>query len=195
MKLIIGLGNPGKEYENTRHNAGFLALDHIFSPSMEGEQGGVVWKFEKRFNASLAEIKIGAEKVLLAKPQTFMNNSGDAIAKLVRFYKIKPADVFLVHDDVDLPIGTLRIKVGGSSAGHKGVASVMASAKGAPFARFRIGIAPGARHKPAMDIVLGKFTANEKKKLAPVLERITDALTVAITEGTEKAMTLYNTKP
>ncbi len=188
MKLIIGLGNPGKEYKNTRHNAGFLALEDLRLKIKDLSE----WSFNKKFNAEVAEGKIENEKLLLAKPQTFMNNSGDAVAKIVRFYKIKPTDVFIVHDDADLPVGTLRIKVGGSSAGHKGVASVMKALDTETLTRFRIGIATGTRHKPAMDIVLEKFTASENKKLAPVIKRVESALEVAIIESVEKAMTLFN---
>lgn len=188
MKLIIGLGNPGKEYIKTRHNAGFIAVDRIRNQ----ELGIREWKFDKKFNAELAEVKIDKEKVMLVKPQTFMNKSGDAVGKLVRFYKIKPADIIIVHDELDLPLGTLRLKIGGGAAGHKGLESVIKALKTQEFARIRIGIAPKTRRPRAMNLVLGKFSPAENKKLDPVLKRVAEAIAIAVTEGVPKSMTLYN---
>lgn len=180
MKLIIGLGNPGKEYEKTRHNVGFLALSNVSK-----------WKFQKKFNAEVAEEKIGNERVIFAKPYTFMNKSGDAVGKLARFYKVKPHDIWVIHDDLDLPLGTLRIKQGGSSGGHKGLQSII-QATHEDCARFRIGIGKPNRRVPAETFVLQKFTAADLKKLAVVIERIAEAIPVAIHDGLPKAMSLHN---
>lgn len=188
MKLIVGLGNPSKEYEKTRHNAGFLAVADL---GLKIQDLGD-WRFEKKFKAEIAEGKIGGEKIVLARPQTYMNKSGEAVGALARFYKLKPHDVWVIHDDLDLPLGTLRIKVGGSSGGHKGVQSTI-DAIGADVARFRIGTA-GARRRtqPAEKFVLGKFSAAEFKKITPVLARIREAVATAVREGLPKAMSLFN---
>jgi PTH1 family peptidyl-tRNA hydrolase len=180
MKLIVGLGNPGKAYAKTRHNAGFLAVEELSD-----------WKFEKKFNAEIAEVKIGKERVIFAKPQTFMNKSGDAAGKLARFYKVKPHEVWVIHDDLDLPLGTLRIKQGGSSAGHKGMQSVIESV-GEDCVRFRIGIAKSGKRPLAETFVLQKFTAADLEKLEAVFSRVAEAIPVAIHDGLPKAMSIYN---
>ena len=133
MKLIIGLGNPGKQYERTRHNTGFHAVDVLAGKSD--------WKISDKFSAETAEVKIGKTKVLLAKPHAFMNNSGQAAAKLVRFYKIKKEDILVIYDDIDLIVGTLRLRPEGSSGGHQGMQSVLQSLKSEKVARLKIGIA------------------------------------------------------
>ncbi|MBI4133347.1 aminoacyl-tRNA hydrolase [Candidatus Uhrbacteria bacterium] len=187
MKLIVGLGNPGKEYEKTRHNAGFLAIERFRQDSESGE-----WKFEHKFNAEIAEGKIDDERVMLARPHTYMNKSGEAVRALARFYKIKPNDVWVLHDDLDLPMGTLRIKMGGSAAGHKGVESVMRALGGASV-RFRIGTAPARKRKESAEkFVLGKFSATDMKKIAVVAARISQAITCAANDGLPKAMSLYS---
>ncbi len=193
MKLIIGLGNPGKEYEKTRHNAGFLAVEAVGSTPTPLYKGvGVAWRFEKKFNAEIREGKIGSEKVVLAKPQTYMNKSGGAVGALARFYKIKPMDVWVIHDDLDLPLGTLRIKAAGSSGGHRGVQSIIDTI-GAEFVRFRIGTAGTKRSaQPAEKFVLGKFSAAELKKLTPVLHRVSEAIEAGIDKGLPTAMSLYS---
>lgn len=195
MKLIIGLGNPGKEYERTRHNAGFLAIAEIRThPSTRQRTGKSEineWKFEKKFNAEVAEGKVGGKKVMLAKPQTYMNKSGEAVRVAIRFYKIKPGEVWVLHDDLDLPLGTLRIKSGGSAAGHQGVQSII-DAIGVDFVRFRIGTGARPSKIPAEKFVLGKFSPAETKKLKPVLLRVSEAVVTAIKEGLPKAMSLYS---
>lgn len=180
MKLIVGLGNPGKEYEKTRHNAGFLALAHVSG-----------WKLEKKFNAEIAEEKIGSERIIFAKPRTYMNKSGDAVGALARFYKIKPHNVWIIHDEIDLPIGTLRLKQGGSAGGHKGLQSIIQTI-GEDCVRFRIGIAKAGKRPPAETFVLQKFTAADFKKLETVFERVTEAIPTIIQAGLAKAMSLYN---
>ncbi|OJI07635.1 aminoacyl-tRNA hydrolase [bacterium CG10_46_32] len=133
MKLIIGLGNPGKQYEHTRHNTGFHAVDIV--------AGKNKWKLVDKFSTEMCETKIGKSKVLLAKPQTFMNNSGLAASKLARFYKIKKEDILIIYDDIDLIVGTLRLRPEGSSGGHQGMTSILQSLKSEKIARLKIGIA------------------------------------------------------
>ncbi|MBI2050515.1 MAG: aminoacyl-tRNA hydrolase [Parcubacteria group bacterium] len=133
MKLIIGLGNPGKQYEKTRHNSGCMAVDVL--------AGKNKWKMADKFSAEIAEVKIGKAKILLAKPQTFMNNSGQAAGKLARFYKIKKEDILVIYDDIDLVAGVLRLRPSGSSGGHQGMQSVLSSLKTDSIARLKIGIA------------------------------------------------------
>src|SRR5579883_796004 len=112
MKLIIGLGNPGPQYEQTRHNVGFRVVDHLAA------QHG--WRWERQGRAMLANGSIGSEKVVLVKPLTYMNNSGEAVGELVRWYKVQPEDVLVIYDDLDLPVGRLRLRGNGSAAGHNG---------------------------------------------------------------------------
>ncbi len=133
MKLIIGLGNPGKQYEKTRHNSGFMAVDVL--------AGKTNWKAADKFQAEIRETKIEKHKVILAKPQTFMNNSGIAAAKLARFYKIKKEDILVIYDDIDLIVGTLRLRPEGSAGGHQGMQSVLQALKTEKIARLKIGIA------------------------------------------------------
>jgi PTH1 family peptidyl-tRNA hydrolase len=173
MKLIIGLGNPGKEYEYTRHNAGFMALDALADAvSPEHSAGG--WKKEK--NALVAK----QGDIILAKPQTFMNLSGTAVQALMSFYKIPLENIIVIHDDIDLKLGDLREKVGGGSAGHNGIKSID-SAVGKDYRRIRIGVGrPEVRAESGerraevdpSDWVLGKFSESERKEITAVIEKI-----------------------
>ncbi len=189
MKLIIGLGNPSPEYEKTRHNAGFLVLEKFLQKQSEVEE----WRLKKKSGAEIIETKIEKEKIILARPQTFMNKSGEAASWLMKFYKIQPSDILVIHDDLDLPLGALRLKQGGSSAGHQGVESII-QAIGPDFIRVRLGIAPQNRVKRAERFVLEKFTAAEVNKLEPQLTRAAAAIVLIIQEGLSKAMSLYNQK-
>lgn len=133
MKMIVGLGNPGREYANTRHNAGFWAVEAL------AEKHGVIhWR--DQFNASVADIRIGGEKVLLVLPQTYMNLSGDAVQPLMHFYKMNPQDLLVIYDDMDLPVGVVRIRKNGSSGGQKGMTSIILRLNEDDFPRIRIGI-------------------------------------------------------
>src|SRR5947208_4293391 len=133
MKLVVGLGNPGPEYERTRHNAGYRVVDKLASK--------LGWKWsERRSRAILASGTIGLEKVVLAKPLTFMNLSGEAVGELVRWYKIEPEDILVVYDEMDLPLGILRLRANGSAAGHNGVKSIITHLHSDKFPRLRIGV-------------------------------------------------------
>ena len=167
MFLIVGLGNPGTEYAATRHNIGFMTADYLhekynFSP------------FKSKFDGLIAEGKINNEKVLLLKPQTFMNLSGNSVVKAANFYKILPQNVIVIHDDMDLKPGVVREKIGGGSAGHNGIKSIDA-AVGADYRRIRIGIGHprdfGLLTDPA-DWVLGKFTDSELEKINTAISQI-----------------------
>jgi peptidyl-tRNA hydrolase, PTH1 family len=156
MKLIIGLGNPGKKYETTRHNAGFVAVDAF------AKEIGAEWKTDAKRKAIVATATIGREKIVLAKPQTFMNLSGEATAALASFYKITPESILLVHDDMDLEPGRIQFKNGGSAAGHNGVTSVYEHLGTKDIHRLRIGIGrPADDRIPAEDWVLGALSPND----------------------------------
>lgn len=163
--LIVGLGNPGNEYKNTRHNVGFMAIDS-FAPKDAN------WKKEK--NALTTRVEIDGLDVILVKPQTFMNNSGDAVGPLMTFYKIPLENIIVIHDDMDLKLGNVREKIGGSSAGHNGIKSID-SAIGNEYRRVRIGIGhPRDFESPInpADWVLGKFDSEQLKQIKSVIESI-----------------------
>lgn len=163
--LIVGLGNPGKEYELTRHNVGFMAIDFL-APA------DAIWKKEK--NALTLRIDVDGQKIILAKPQTFMNNSGEAVAPLMAFYRIPVENLVVIHDDMDLKLGDVREKIGGGSAGHNGIKSIDAMV-GKEYKRIRIGIGHPRDFENPMnpaDWVLGKFDKEQKKQIKSVIESI-----------------------
>ena len=169
MKLIVGLGNPGRTYTKTRHNVGFLFLDYFAAQELFPD-------FTKRakFFAAMSASTIDGEEVILAKPQTFMNESGRAVAALVKFYKIAPKDLLVVHDDKDLPFETVRLKKAGVESGpggHNGVKSIIAALGTNTFARLKIGVANDVLFKKdTADFVLEKFSKTEEKALLTILE-------------------------
>jgi len=176
MKLIIGLGNPTKQYENTRHNAGFLLLDKIREDFSFPE-----FQANKKFDAEISEGNIDGEKIILSKPQTFMNLSGESVRKLLDFYKLSPADIVVIHDDLDIKIGTFRIATDSSSAGHNGVQNIIDLLGTQQFKRLRIGIGAETTEDPACrigahDFVLGKFSDEEIKKILSLSKEIEKAL-------------------
>ena len=187
MYLIVGLGNPGEEYENTKHNAGRMAVNRLAK-----KHDLLPFAFDKKSNALVTTGKMEKEKVTLALPETFMNKSGLATAALARYFKIKPKSIFVVHDDIDLPVGSMKISFAKSSAGHKGVEHIMKNLKTNEFYRLRIGISGARKTKQAMDVVLKNFTPKETLELKKVLKKAVEALTCAVTESPQKAMTLYN---
>jgi len=186
MHLIIGLGNPGDEYTNTRHNIG-REIVAAFRKQTDLPE----FRFEKKWNADISEGRIGKEKVVLALPDTFMNKSGTAAAAISRFYKIKPATIIVVHDDADFALGLAKLSFAKRSAGHKGVESMIRALKTNEFWRFRIGIA-GKRDIPAEKIVLRKFIPDEQRIVKKVIKKTLAALEQAVMEGPERAMNIYN---
>ncbi len=192
MKLIIGLGNPGREYARSRHNAGFLTLD-AFAKKL-----CLMWSTDAKRNAQSAKGKIDGTSILLVKPTTFMNLSGDAVKALVSYYKIKPVDILIVHDDMDFEPGKMAFKFGGGHSGHKGLSSVIERLGTEAIARLRIGI---GRSRPERtkraevsikqsteDWVLGKMT----KETTVAVNRATEAIADWVTQGLTKAMNKWN---
>jgi len=160
MKLIAGLGNPGSQYKNTRHNLGFMVIEAL------ADDLGASFKKCKRTNSQRVKAKIGIKEVMLVKPQTFMNNSGISLRKISHYYKIKPKDIWIIYDDIDLPLGKIRIRKKGSAGGHKGVASIIQELSTDEFNRFRIGIGSNReKNIPAEKYVLQKFSREEIKKI------------------------------
>mgnify|MGYP000908134194 CR=1 FL=1 len=167
MKIIVGLGNPGREYENTRHNVGFLMLDKVAGNYK------VNFGFEKKFNAELAKIKLESQDIVLVKPQTFMNLSGDSVKGVVDFYKINPSeDLIVIYDDIDVEFSKVRIRSSGSSAGHKGIESIISKLALDSFIRVRIGIGRPPEEMKVEDYVLGKFSKNELAVLDEILDNL-----------------------
>jgi PTH1 family peptidyl-tRNA hydrolase len=200
MKLIVGLGNPGEKYENTRHNLGFLVTDHLLKAIGTSK---VVWTHENKLKSDIAQFTLTNEKVLLAQPQTFMNSSGTAVQLLLNFYKIEQSDLWIVYDELDLPLGHIKIRFGGAAAGHHGAESVMESIGTDKFWRFRLGI--GESHdkthpvgkqelRDAKEYVLDQFNSSEKGKARELIQRGSDALQMALDKGIETAMNRFNTK-
>ena len=177
--LIVGLGNPGKEYINTRHNAGFLALDALAEALQEK------WKLNKTAKAEVIETRYFDKKIILAKPQTFMNLSGHSVASLVGKYQVNPQDVWIVSDDAVLPLGTLRVRTGGSAGGHNGLKSIIEKLKREDFVRFRIGVNEPPANIPLENYVVQKFSKSELKKLATVIEKTREIILKSIAEGVQ----------
>ena len=163
MKLVVGLGNPGSQYAKTRHNIGFMIVDELASSQ------NADWKLDKKLRAEMTEITLANEKIILAKPQTFMNDSGSAIQKIMQFYKIDPSDIWVVFDDVDVPFGKLKLRQEGSASGHQGVISTI-SHIGSKFVRVRIGISLNDRAvEPSEVYVLKPFKPEEQKYLPDLI--------------------------
>jgi len=165
MKLIVGLGNPGKKYIKTRHNIGFLVLDELAKQNSLAD-----FVVNKKFHGAITEMNIGGEKIILIKPETFMNESGLAVRSLVDFYKLNAKDILVVHDDKDIELGKIKVQSGRSAAGHNGIQSIIDHVGGNEFTRLRIGVANNHLDKSdTAKFVLNKFGLFEKKKLKQVL--------------------------
>lgn len=188
MKLIVGLGNPGSEYENTRHNAGFMVLDEL----ARRHAGGAVAR--GRFHAATLDCTIDGEKVLLAKPTTFMNKSGLTVGEALRFYKLEPADdLLIVVDDVYLPLGGIRLRARGGDGGHNGLADVARAAGGDAYARLRMGVDSKPQGGSQVGYVLGRFTQEQGEALKPALANAADAAECWVKGGIVEAMNRFNT--
>lgn len=169
MKLVIGLGNPGAQYEQTRHNLGFMALDLLLG----GEGNFGEWHESKKLGALVAKGVIAKEGVMLIKPTEFYNQTGPVLQKIMAYYKANSEDIIVIHDDLDLKLGQLRITKSSSAAGNNGVQSIIDTLKTQNFRRVRVGVATDAREQiDAQDFVLMKFTAAEKKLLSPILDKM-----------------------
>ncbi len=184
--MLVGLGNPGLNYEKTRHNAGFMAIDRFCKTHN-------INNFKSKFNALVADYTLNGERILIVKPQTYMNNSGDAVGKLTKFYKINPEDVLVVFDDISFPVGVLRIRRKGSAGGHNGIKSIIAALSSENFPRIKIGV--GDKPHENADLknhVLSNFKEEDLKNLDQPLDRVVAAAELIIKGQTEKAMNMYN---
>lgn len=188
MRIIVGLGNPGTTYAHTRHNAGFMLLDHLHE-LLENVRG---WKDEKDSRAHVARGRMNCcEDVLLVKPQTFMNASGQSVASLLHYYKLAASDLLVVHDEIDIPLGDLKLSFEASAGGHNGVQSIIDALGTKKFWRLRIGIGPQDGVSEAF--VLNNFKKDELPKLRHALERALKGIETMFTAGPAKAQTFINT--
>jgi len=186
VKLIVGLGNPGREYRETRHNAGFMVLDEI------ARRHDLKWaEAPAQVPDAIVAKKCGTEPVLLSKPLTFMNRSGEAVAALARYYDVDPADLLVVVDDIDIPFGRLRAKASGSAGTHNGLRSVV-ERLGTQFPRLRVGVGRGDARRDLADHVLAKFEPAEREQLESIITRAADAAEMFAAEGIVKVMNTYN---
>ncbi len=193
MKLIVGLGNPGRVYANNRHNVGFVCLNHF--ARMQGI------RFDKRQGrARIGLGEVAGSKVVVAKPQTYMNLSGQSVSFLVKKFNINLNDLLVIHDDLDLPLNKIRIRYGGSSGGHKGVDSIISELRSQDFIRIRVGIGRPVKNEgftefsedEIINYVLSDFTPNEKQTITQVIPRVSEAILCLLTEGLTAAMNQYN---
>lgn len=188
MIVIFGLGNPGKKYENTRHNVGFMVVDAFAEKNNFPE-----FKFSKKINALFSENIFDRFKIVLVKPQTYMNESGKAAKKIIGNWELEIRNLFVAHDDIDLPLGKIKISVGRGAAGHKGVESIIKNLGTNRFTRIRIGILPKRENpKNPEKFVLQKITKDEKKILEEVIQKTVEAIELSLKEGAEKAMNVFN---
>jgi PTH1 family peptidyl-tRNA hydrolase len=186
MKLIVGLGNPGSEYDGTRHNVGFAALDRLARRHAPGNIA------RARFNGATIDASIGDEKILLLKPLTFMNRSGQSVAEAVNFYKLQPAqDLLVIVDDVALPCGSIRIRGEGSAGGHNGLADVEQKLASSNYPRMRIGIDPPGQ-TPQKDYVLGRFRPDQQSLVEHALEDAVEAAICWTQRGLNETMNRFN---
>ena len=184
--LLVCLGNPGKQYENTRHNIGFMAADEL-----ERREGVKVNKL--RYRALTGEMRLGDQRVLVMKPQTYMNLSGEAVKLAGAFYKIPPERVLVISDDVSLPLGKLRIRGNGSAGGHNGLKNIIAHLGTDAFPRIKVGVgAPQHPEHEMVDWVIGNFTPAEKKVVADAVGRALDAALCLMEKGVNEAQNRYN---
>jgi len=177
MKLIIGLGNPGKKYEKTRHNFGFLVIDKLAKKICIDE-----WKIKMQFNANITQGNFNDEKIILAKPQTFMNNSGLAVKSIANYYKIDNQGILIIHDDIDLKLGDIKIQKNRGSAGHNGVESIINHLKTKDFIRIRIGIKQTDQETniEVEKFVIQNFSKNEEKKINQIIKKAVDLITTTL---------------
>lgn len=187
MYIIVGLGNPGKQYENTRHNMGFLAVD-LLAEKYNIDVNKI------KFKALVGEGRIAGQKVLLVKPQTYMNLSGEAVRQAMDFYKIDPEELIVIYDDIDIPTGTFRIRKKGSPGTHNGMRNIFQHIQTNDFPRIRVGIGSGKKEN-LIGYVTGGISKSEKELLEDALTKSADAAACIIEKGIDKAMNEYNVRP
>ena len=186
MKLVVGLGNPGRAYEHTRHNAGFEAMDAIASLTSASIT-------QKKFKALVDKVQIGKESVLLMKPQTYMNNSGEAVRAAMDFYRLSPQDLLVIYDDMDLAVGRLRLRQKGSAGGHNGIKSIIAHIGTQEFDRIRVGIDKDPRI-PTVNWVLGKIRKEELEAYMESVQEAAKAAIFSVTHDFTETMNQFNKK-
>jgi PTH1 family peptidyl-tRNA hydrolase len=186
MFIIVGLGNPGKEYEGSRHNIGFMVVDELADKLR-------VKGWRKGFSGLYSEASYGEEKLLFLKPQTYMNRSGESVSQALGFYRLPPERLIVIHDDIDLRFGQIKLKRGGGSAGHRGVDSVSSRLGTRDFIRLRIGVGR-PEHGDVVSYVLSGFTMDERGALPSLLALSADAVLDVVSRGLESAMNTYNKK-
>ena len=188
MKIFVGLGNPTKEYAATKHNVGFMLADKVAA-----ELGAENWR--ENFNALIAESFLDGEKILIVKPQTFMNASGDSVVPLVDYYKVDVTNLIVAHDDMDLPVGKIRLRPGGSGGGHRGIASIIQNFGGLKnFPRVRIGIGRPPENWSVNGHVLSPFNDEDAAKISAALDELVPAVICIFREGIDNAMNKFNPK-
>lgn len=182
IRLIAGLGNPGSRYEATRHNAGFWFVERVAAAHR------VSWKSESRFFGDIAQLRIGGEVVWLLKPTTFMNQSGRSVAALCRYFSLQASQVLVVHDEIDLAPGVVRLKRGGGHGGHNGLRDIIPQLGGADFARLRIGVGHPGRKEQVVGYVLARANVEQRALIDDAIERAADRVDDMITLGLERVM-------
>jgi PTH1 family peptidyl-tRNA hydrolase len=202
MKLIVGLGNPGEKYTGTRHNLGFEVLDTLlkkYKPVNDSQ-----WETDKKSKSLVKKIKIKTHEVILSKPQTYMNNSGLTVGSLTTYYKIKPQDVVVIHDELDLPLGKIQIKFGGGTAGHNGLESIIKSIGTDKFLRIRMGIGKPVKvdgskfesrlHNSGAEHVLEKFSQSEEHEAKNMVKHVQKNLELLLSHGFDTFMSKFSSK-
>jgi peptidyl-tRNA hydrolase, PTH1 family len=187
MHLVVGLGNPGTEYQSNRHNIGFMVVDDLLGRARGPTPRG-------KFGAELAEITLGGQRVLLCKPMEFMNVSGQSVARVAGFWKVPVADTIVVHDDLDIPFGRMKLGAGGGHGGHNGLRSIAADLGDPGFARVRFGIGRPAAGRDSADYVLADFSRAEAAELPDLRMLAADAVEAIVTRGLTAAMNRFNGK-
>jgi PTH1 family peptidyl-tRNA hydrolase len=190
--LVVGLGNPGERYAGTRHNAGFMVLEELAARAGAGFKSRKSPGGTGGPGADVVEGRLAGCSVVLAKPRSYMNESGGPVAAVARFYKIAPEEVIVVQDELDLPFGVLRLKRGGSEGGHNGIRSVVASLGSPEFVRVRIGVGRPPGRGDAADHVLRDFSAPERRELPLVIDQAADAVEAVLSDGLEAAQNRFN---
>ncbi len=187
-KLIVGLGNPEPKYDKTRHNIGFAAVDTLAT------KWQMSWQENRRFQGFFSEGIFGRQKIYLLKPLTYMNRSGQSVRAVLDWYKIEPQSILVIYDDMDLPLGKLRLRLSGSAGGHNGMRSIVSHLNSQDFPRARLGIGKSNGKKETISHVLGKFSPTESVLVREILQLTAEAIELSLTRGIEQAMNRYNNR-
>jgi len=188
LRIVVGLGNPGRRYKGTRHNVGFEVIDKLCY------DGGISMRMNRRFRAEVGEGRVAGQSVLLVQPQTYMNDSGDAVAAILQYYKLPPSALVVVYDDISLPVGDIRVRGRGSAGGQKGMVDIIARVDTDEFPRVRVGIGSKPPGWDLADYVLSRFLREEWDGFIKGATLAGDAVACLLNEGTETAMNKFNKK-